>query len=204
MVSEGDPQRHLAGILLAAGGSSRFGVPKQTVHYRGVPLVVRAARAALAVCPAGVTVVTGAAREEVAAALADLPVALCENSNWAAGLAGSMVRGLEHVPAAATAVLFMLCDQPLVTAAELARLVLAWTAQPAVPAAAFYVGGAGVPAIFPRSFWPELRQLAGDRGAAELLRRHGDRLSLVAMPVAAADVDDPAGLRALELAAGET
>lgn len=204
VASEADPRRQLAGILLAAGGSSRFGIPKQTVLYRGEALVVRAARAALAVCPAGVTVVTGAAREEVTAALAGLPVTLCENVNWAAGLAGSMAHGVEHLPAAATAALMMLCDQPLVTAAELARLVLAWTAQPAVPAAAFYVGRAGVPAIFPRQCWAELRRLTGDRGAAQLLRRHGERLSLVDMPAAAADVDDPAALRALEAAAGQT
>lgn len=56
------PAPPLAGLVLAAGGASRFGGPKQLALVAGQPLVGRAVALALRCCEAGVVVVTGGRR----------------------------------------------------------------------------------------------------------------------------------------------
>lgn len=186
----------LAGIVLAAGVATRFGGPKQAALVRGVPLVRRAAEAALACCPAGVVVVTGAHAGATSGCLLGLAVHVAHNPAWADGMAASLRTGLAALPADATACLVALADQPGVDARELARLAAAWQVQPARVAAAHYGGQLGAPAIFPAAHWPALRALAGDAGAravlADLAARGG--VTAVAMPAAARDVDTPADL----------
>jgi molybdenum cofactor cytidylyltransferase len=186
----------LAGIVLAAGAGSRFGGAKQAALERGVPLVRRAAQAALACCPAGVVVVTGAHAAAVRASLAGLGVGFAHNAGWAGGMAGSLRTGLDALPPGTAACLVALADQPGVDAAELARLAAAWAAVPARAAAARYDGRLGAPAIFPAATWPALRALQGDAGARHVLIAldvRGD-VTAVDMPAAARDVDTPADL----------
>jgi molybdenum cofactor cytidylyltransferase len=121
---------------------------------------------------------------------------LITNARWAEGLATSLKSGLDAAPADAAAVLVMLVDQPSVDARALSRLLAAWRRRPRVPAAAHYGGRAGVPAVVPRRYWRELRSLTGDSGARELLRR-SRTLTLVPMPEALLDIDEPADLRKL-------
>jgi molybdenum cofactor cytidylyltransferase len=193
-VTAGDaPARGLAGIVLAAGGASRFGSVKQLAEFGTTSLVVRAGRLALAVCPAGAVVVTGAHAAAVESALAGLPLATARNVSWAEGMAGSLRCGLGALPTAADACLVLLCDQPAVDEDDLRRLVDAWSGAPEQPAAAGFSGTVGVPAIFPAAFWDALARLQGDRGARELLAATRP-VTVVAMPHAAFDVDTRADL----------
>jgi molybdenum cofactor cytidylyltransferase len=183
----------LAGIVLAAGAATRFGGPKQLARVGGATLVARAARLALATCPSGVVIVTGAHAPAVEAGVADLPVGIVRNLQWSAGIAGSIRCGLDALPAEAGACLVLLCDQPTIDEADIGELLRAWRASPDRAAAAHYAGASGVPAIFPASTWPALRAIEGDRGAKGLLAGLPD-VSAVAMPHAALDVDTPADL----------
>lgn len=92
----------------------------------------------------------------------------------------------------AGALLVLLADMPLVDADLLRRLLTA-----GAPAAIKHAPGRpGVPALLPASAFAHLSELAGDRGAARLLRDI-DGLSLLDAPAdALLDVDDPAGLQA--------
>lgn len=187
--------RGLAGIVLAAGGASRFGGPKQLARLGGVSLVRRAARLALGCCPAGVVVVTGAWAGEVEAELAGLPVRHFRNLAWTTGLAGSLRCGLDALPPEALASLILLCDQPLIDEADLRALSGAWTAAPGRVAAAAYAGATGVPAIFPTAYWGWLRALTGDHGARSLIASLPD-VTRVALDHAVRDIDTPGDLQA--------
>jgi molybdenum cofactor cytidylyltransferase len=193
----------LAGLLLAAGGATRFGSPKVLANYRGEPLVRRAAQLLVPRCPAGVYVVVGASaagvRGALAADLARGAVTLVENPDWARGLSTSLVRGVAAMPAAADAVLILLCDQPAVTGDDLDALISAWQVEPALIAAAGFSDRLGPPVIIPRDFWPQLAALRGDQGARSLLEWHAEHTT-VAMPHAALDVDTPEDLARLEAA----
>lgn len=187
----------LAGLVLAAGAGQRFAGPKQVATLGGEALVARAARRALQACDAGVVVVTGAHAEVVAAALTGMPVSIVHHAGWAAGMGGSLARGVGALPADAQACLVLLCDQPAITAADLGALVAAWRATPGVAAAAAFSGTLGAPAIFPAALWPRLAALQGDRGARALLASL-PQVSAVAMPRAAYDVDTPEDLGRLQ------
>jgi molybdenum cofactor cytidylyltransferase/nicotine blue oxidoreductase len=180
--------------VLAAGESRRLGRSKQLLEVDGQPLVLRAVRAALEQCAAGVVVVTGAVHDEVAAALTEMPVTIVRNDDWREGIGASIRCGVSAV--GDTACLLMLCDQPDVGAAQLAALVDAWRARPEHIAAAGYAGVRGVPAVFPPRCRDALAGLHGEHGARRLIEAETD-VTVVDMPAAAFDVDTPADARRL-------
>lgn len=188
-----EPARDLAGIVLAAGASSRLGRPKQLVLLRGQTLIARAAALARSLCGAGVIVVTGAHHDQVLDALQALDVTAVYNPRWREGMGASLRLGAAVTSDSATGLLVMLSDQPLIDEADMERLVGTWCAAPDEIAAAAYRDCVGVPAIFPRRCLEELKNLRGDKGAKQLLDRAAS-LSQVEMPNAAFDLDTPDAL----------
>ena len=180
----------LAVIILAAGGSSRLGRPKQLLRYRGQPLIVRAVHLAATVTDDKIIVVLGDQQLRLRRALRSRPgnSRLVTNSKWRLGQASSLRRGLAAVPAGTAAVLVLVVDQVFLTAKDLTRLVSAWRRRAAKPAVASHNIAIGVPAIIPRRWFASLRKLEGDVGAKPLLRTIAC-LTQVAMPHAAFDVD---------------
>jgi molybdenum cofactor cytidylyltransferase len=177
----------LAAIILAAGKSGRLGTPKQLLKWRARTLVEHAVMGAGAVADAGVIVVTGANADEVSAA-AGSAATVEFNPDWATGMASSLCAGLKKVPNKADGVLLMVCDQPLITAADLVRLVDVWHNHPSAPVAAAYNDIIGVPAVLPARLLAELAGLTGEQGAGLWLRQRDDVIP-VPLENAATDVD---------------
>src|SRR5688572_7591287 len=179
-------------VLLAAGGSRRFGSPKQLVTFAGQTLLRRATGVALACRPAGCVVVLGASARRLELGLAGLPVTVVVNRRWRGGLSTSVAAGIAALPARAGAALLLLADQPALGPDDLERLVAAWRRAPRTIVASRHGDILGPPAIFPRTLFPELRRLRGDEGARRLLRDPARRVIEVGMPAAAIDIDRPA------------
>lgn len=186
----------LAGIVLAAGSSSRLGRPKQLVALHGKSLVARATDLAQRYCDAGVVVVTGAHHDQVVDALGETDALAVFNPRWKEGMGASVSEGASAVCREAEAVLIMLTDQPLIDAADIGRLVAAAQANPDKIAAAAYAGRLGVPAIFPQRYVDDLKHLQGDQGARMVISREV-AVSEVAMPNAQFDLDTPEALAEL-------
>jgi len=186
---------NVAVVILAAGEAKRFGGAKLLAPIAGVPLLRRAAIAALAACKQ-VVVVTGARREPVEACVADLAVACVFNAQWAQGIGGSIACGIAHVPRTTDAAIILLADQALIGAPELRCLIDAHAAAPDRVIAAQFSGVLGPPCLFPRTFFAELAALRGDEGARSLLQRHAQLVNALPMPAAAVDVDTPQDLAA--------
>jgi molybdenum cofactor cytidylyltransferase len=93
----------------------------------------------------------------------------------------------------------MTCDQPRLTAVHLRALLGVFDAQaePSVVASA-YAGAVGIPAAFPRSIFPRLRQLQGDQGARSLLVNPPCPMIAVKFAGGEVDIDEPADLARLE------
>lgn len=185
----------IACVLLAAGGSTRLGEPKQLLRHRGSPLLIRAIGAGEKALGRPVVVVLGARALRLRSVLERRGVRArpVVNARWREGLSSSLAVGLRALPPR-TAALLMLVDQPNVDSAALERLVAAWRKRPAAPAAALYGGRAGVPAILPPRHFAAAYALTGDQGARALLRSLPD-VTLVPMPEAEADVDTPQDVR---------
>lgn len=181
-------------VLLAAGGSRRFGAPKQLARIGGESLLRRAARVALAAAPAGCVVVLGAQASRLARELEDLPVRTVVNRRWQSGLGRSLAVGIAALPVDARAALVLLADQVGVGVADLELLCAAWREAPVAIVAARSGRIVGPPAVFPRRHFPELRRLRGDQGARDLLRDGTRRVVAVELAAASADIDRPRDL----------
>ncbi|WP_141619920.1 NTP transferase domain-containing protein [Myxococcus sp. AB036A] len=182
-------------VLLAAGGSSRLGHPKQLVRYQGSTLVRRAAEAAASLRCGPVVVLLGASRDAVSAELTGLAVRTVDHADWAAGPGGSLRAGLralrEMEPPALDAVLVLLCDQLRVDAAHLRTLLDTFERTRASVVASAYEDTRGVPALFAREVFPELEALSPGQGARGVIARVASRVVDVPLPGGGDDVDTP-------------
>ena len=182
-------------VVLAAGGSTRMGQPKQLLAYRGTSLLRHAAMVALGSGCRPVCVVLGSDAGRLEREIVDLPLVVAVNHAWATGMASSIRTGVEAVLEAnprAGAVVLTLCDQPLVTAELLDGLVHEWRTTGRSLVACDYGPGQGVPALFARQWFGDLVRLTGDVGARTILRAHAAEVTLVPFPGGAIDVDSPA------------
>jgi molybdenum cofactor cytidylyltransferase/nicotine blue oxidoreductase len=163
----------VAGVVLAAGGGRRYGMPKALVELDGSLLVERAVRTAREVCDP-VLVVLGARAVEVWQR-ADLDGAVVvANGDWETGMASSLrtgLDGLRALPVRVDAALVLLVDMPGMTPAALARM--AQEADPAALAVATYGGVRGHPVLLGREHWAGVAETAvGDEGARRYLAAH--------------------------------
>ncbi|HQZ95315.1 MAG TPA: nucleotidyltransferase family protein [Pyrinomonadaceae bacterium] len=183
----------IGGILLAAGGSTRFGSPKQLAIYHGKSLIRRAAETLVSSgCDLNV-VVLGAEIEASTEELQGLPISICLNENWKSGMSSSIKAGLEYLlnlEPKLDAVLITLCDQPHVTTDALQLLLSEFQANSALVVAAKYGKTIGVPAVFSRELFDQLIHLEGDKGARNLIRSRND-LVTIEIDAAAIDIDTP-------------
>jgi molybdenum cofactor cytidylyltransferase len=196
-MSTGESASSLHVIVLAAGSSSRLGQPKQLVKLGGRHVLHTVVSNAVAIAGYSVTVVLGAHAAELTRMLQHSTASVIVNRNWEEGLASSLRCGLAAAPPACDAAMILLGDQVAVTAEDLKRLIGAWKGEDSIIAASVYQGHVGVPAIFPRWCFSELRELRGDQGARAILERHTHRLARVPMPNAAVDLDTPEDLKVL-------
>ena len=187
----------LAIVILAAGRATRFGGGKLDREVAGKRLGRWVIDAALTLDSAPPTIVIGdpppqfaldAAKEESARLLA--------NPHADRGLGTSVALAADHAARAeAGSLLVLLADMPLVSPGTLRALAAARES----PAAVRHGDGrAGIPACFPASWFDRLRSLAGERGAAGLLREAGGLRLVDVPPRELCDVDRPADLKSLE------
>jgi molybdenum cofactor cytidylyltransferase len=185
------PLRRVAGIVLAAGASTRLGEPKQLIELGGQPLVRRAAMSALEAGAHPVVVVLGSGGDQILPALDGLPgVRVALNTRWETGLASSLGAGLAALTAEddVDGALLLLADQPFVDAHTLKALVDAFGESRIV--ASSYSNTVGVPAVIGREYFGELASLQGDRGAGPWLKRQAS-VTPVPLPVSPLDIDTP-------------
>jgi CTP:molybdopterin cytidylyltransferase MocA len=189
-------------IILAAGASRRLGRPKQLVEFQGEALLERAVRIASEAGAKPVMTVLGANFELICAAIPQGDSVRVLNDRWESGIAGSIHAGLhalDSITPKAAGALLMTCDQPRLTAAHLRALLEVFNAQsePAIVASS-YAGATGIPAIFPRELFGELRKLLGDTGARALLAKASCPVIAIELEGGEVDIDLPEDIAQLE------
>jgi len=194
--------RRVLAVVLAAGGSTRMGRPKQLAELDGRPLL---AHVLAAVDAAPVDRGPGGLRsrppvDRVVVALGGAADAVLERvdlgraeplvvEGWAAGMGHVLASTLAQAGDDWEAVVVLLGDQPLVPGGAVARVVEAWRAGAGPVVTATYGGRPGHPKLFDRRLLPDLLRLTGDTGARDLLATHPDRVHRVEVGDLGSDAD---------------
>lgn len=165
---------------------------KQLLPWKGRTLLRHAVETALATACRPVVIVLGSSAELCRQEFQDLEVTAVENSKWREGMGTSVAAGINsllHLEPEAPAALFMLVDQPALTASYLELLLSEWERSPKSVVATRYDNAGGTPAIFPKALFDDLRLCQGDRGARSIINRTGAMLLSPDTPLF--DLDTP-------------
>lgn len=169
----------VAAVILAAGGSTRFGSPKQLARWGDKTFIEGVVDTALASAARPVVVVLGAEADRCRTLLADCPLEIVFNPAWAQGQSTSLRAGLAALPAHTGGALFLLIDLPGITPNLINGLIQRHreTLAPLVwPEAE---GRRGNPVLFDRTLFPELEQISGDTGGKPVLLKYKDQAERV-------------------------
>jgi len=170
----------IAGVVLAAGGSTRLGQPKQLLDWRGEPFIRAVVNTALQANLWPLVVVTGAYASDVESALEGFDLIIAHNERWQEGQASSIraaleslfTNGGESMAENPGGVVFLLADQPQVTSTVLRALTEEHTRTLAPVIAPLVLDRRANPVLFDRATFPDLMQLRGDVGGRGIFSRH--------------------------------
>jgi CTP:molybdopterin cytidylyltransferase MocA/ADP-ribose pyrophosphatase YjhB (NUDIX family) len=166
----------VAAIVLAAGGSSRLGKPKQLLPVDDMPLLSRTLELIRRTELAPRIVILGGYESEIRAAVPLSGFEVLSNPAYVEGQSTSLATGLAALPSDIDGVVVLLGDQPLLAPGVLD--VLASEFDPSTDAAVrpIYADGPGNPVLLSASLFPELQDIRGDVGARHVLRAHQDEI----------------------------
>lgn len=179
-------------ILLAAGPSNRLGKPKQLLDIKGETLIKRMVNTAINSNAEPVIVVLGAKNEEIVREVKDLPVSVVVNDEWEKGLGSSVKHGLQHLNdqfPEVSSCLLMLVDQPLVDSSYIDFLIREHEIHKEPIVASRYADTLGVPVLYGKAYFEQLKNLEDDKGAKELLLKHKQDVHEVPFPGGKLDID---------------
>ena len=161
----------VAGIILAAGESKRFGKPKQLLSWRGKSILYRTVETAICSKLFPVIVVLGANASKIQESIGDLPIKIIINPNWKDGQSTSLITGLQILPKHQGAAMFLLSDTPFVNSALIHSLLQTYFQERKPITAPLVDGQRGNPVIFDKCTFPDLRMLTGDKGGRHLFTK---------------------------------
>ena len=190
----------IAGIILAAGASSRMGTPKALLDYRGETFVGRLVRVLQTKCHP-VIVVLGYQADAI---LPKVPHAarIVVNPDPGRGQLSSLQTALEAFPAEASGFAFIPVDSPAVSEKTVALLADAFEGRE--PSTLFVIprqnGKRGHPVFATRVIAAELLALPVTAEARDVVHAHVNRTRYVDVEDEGifADVDDPEAYRRLK------
>ncbi len=178
-------------VILAAGQSSRLGTPKQLLQFNGESLLQHCIKEALQT-NFPVIVVVGAKRQVIKRELKDLNITIAKNKKWHDGMSTSLQCGLvaaKNLNDEIDGIIFMVSDQPFVSAALLTNLLKAQNESSLPLAASSYAGRLGTPVLFHKIFFDKLMDLQGDTGARKLIEQNKNLATEVSFPEGVIDID---------------
>ena len=187
-----DRRDSVAGVVLAAGTSSRMGRNKLLLDLGGRTVLRRAVSTAVEAGLEPVLVVLGHERERALGELQGLPAEVVFNAGYAEGIHSSVRTGIGAVPARCSAAVVLLADMPLVDAGMIRTLVDRYRAERARLVVSEYEGVDAPPILYDRELFPELRELEGEGCGKRVVRRHTAEAIRVRWPARAlTDLDFP-------------
>jgi molybdenum cofactor cytidylyltransferase len=190
----------IAGLVLAAGESSRMGSDKATLTYRGRSFLESIVEALEAAGIGRIAVVLGHHAAEIERQVRRGPAQVVVNPDYRLGQTSSLQAGLRGLMAEdLEAVILCLVDHPAVSHQTLCRLVAAFRHSAAPLVIPTYQGRRGHPVLMGRQIFLELLGLEREAGADSVVRKYRAATEFIEVEDEGVvlDVDDPESYRRL-------
>lgn len=183
----------ISAIILAAGMSTRMGRPKQLLKVGNSTLIRIVTENVLLSNIDELVVVTGYQQKKVTEAIDDLPVRVVFNQGYKDGQGTSLSLGIRTISSCANAFMIFMVDQPMISASLINMIIGEFQNRDCAVLRPVYNGTPGHPVIFNKSLDEELKNLDGDEGARQVLKRLADRVEYIEAPDEAVifDIDTP-------------
>lgn len=197
----------ISAVLLAAGTSTRMGVPnKLLLPFRGKTVLHTVAASIIASGVDELIVVTGHEAERAKTAFKGLPVCFVPNPGYASGMTSSIQAGVR----AAQGEGYLICpgDLPLLTEADYRRIVLffkdLFRSDPKAICVPEFQGTRGHPVLFSAYYRNEIMQHSAPEGCKRILKAHPNHVYEISFsqPSILMDIDTPEAYQ--NLLQGET
>ena len=185
-------------LILAAGTSSRMGKPKQLLPLGKTTLLGLAINNALLSDAYDVYCVLGANINLIKKEIDKHSIKIIFNKDFKKGLSSSIAVGIERLEEIdANATLIMLADQPDLTSEYLNEMIDLYENNHDKIIATEYNSSFGVPIIFPKKYFNELKRLKGDQGARQILHKYEDHIIIANRDKYLIDIDTPEVYKAI-------
>jgi len=171
------------------------------LQYNGKSLLQHVLSEAISSYASPVIAVLGANSDLVLKEIDKTKVYIVENTEWEEGMASSVRIGLStllQIFPLADAVIFMVCDQPYVSASLLNDLINTQVETGKTIVTCNYGEAIGPPALFHKSLFAELMELKGDAGARKIIQQHKDEVATVLFAKGNIDIDTKEDYEALK------
>jgi CTP:molybdopterin cytidylyltransferase MocA len=163
----------IAGLVLAAGESSRMGRAKALLTYRGQTFLETSVAALRASGITRIAVVLGHHAEEIERALDLQGIEVVINRDYRRGQSSSLLSGLSALTAPELeAIVLCLVDYPAVSPATVRALVGHFEKTRAPVVIPTFQGQRGHPVVIGRALFDELARLSPEEGANAVIRKH--------------------------------
>ncbi len=182
----------VAGVVLAAGTSTRMGRNKLLFELEGQTLLERSVSRAIAAGLDPVIVVLGHEAEQTRRVLAGLDCHPVVNTEYAQGINYSMRFGIAQVPLTAAGAMVVLADMPFVDTRMIETLIGRYRESKAPLVISQYGDVNAPPHLYDRSLFAELGATQGKGCGKHVVRRHRSEALVCSWPESRfTDVDVP-------------
>jgi len=183
-----------AGIILAAGTASRMGKTKQLLPFQGTTLLGRVTANAIHSKLHEIIVVLGHDADTILKTIDFSGSCVIINPDFEKGQSTSLIKGLEAISEACAGAMFLLADQPMITADIINRMIMAFQSSDAPILIPFFNNRRGNPVIISKGLFPKISSLSSDTGARVMFDEYKNILLKVNFDTDAVllDVDTPA------------
>lgn len=179
-------------VILAAGGSSRLGSPKQLLNFNHQSLLKNIVSIAGRLSEVIGVVVIGAQHQKMLGELNNSNLSIVINTDWALGMASSIKIGLLNIIAInplLEACIFVVCDQPYINLPLLQSLINTYEESQKGIVACVYGQTTGTPVLLNKKYFDKLMLLQKEEGAKKLIKEYSNDLTEIPFLNGEIDID---------------